>query len=65
LTAVTISVFGIVTPVVSILVERAEGQRPLRRHRCRLGDDIKMELKEVVGESVDKWWACVNKMMTL
>ena len=49
MTAVTISVLGNVTPVVSILVARAEGQRPLRRHRCRLGDNIKMELKKVVG----------------
>jgi hypothetical protein len=65
LTVVTVSVFGNITSVVSIMVERAEGQRPLGRHRCRLEDNIKMDLKEVVWECVDRWWALVNKMMIL
>jgi len=30
-----------------VLVGESEGKRPLGRHGCRWGDNIKMDLKEV------------------
>jgi hypothetical protein len=53
LTAVTVSIFSNVTPVVRVLVGKPEGQRPLRSSRCRWEDNIKMDLKEVGWEDVD------------
>jgi hypothetical protein len=36
-----------------ILVGKAEGKRPLRRHRCRWDDNTKMDLGEIGWEGVD------------
>jgi hypothetical protein len=36
-----------------ILVAEPEGKRPLRRRRCRLVDNIKMDLREIVWDGVD------------
>jgi hypothetical protein len=33
--------------VYRVLVGKLEGKRPLRRPRCRLEDNIKMDLQEV------------------
>jgi hypothetical protein len=61
-------------------VGKPEGKRPLGRSRCRLEDNIKMDLQEVewVGQSkggvmdwidmtqdTDRWQACVNAVMNL
>jgi hypothetical protein len=42
----------------NILVERPEGRRPLRRHRRRWEDNIKMDLREI-GFGGAEWihWA--------
>ena len=56
------------------LVEKSEGKRPLGRPRLRWGDDIKMDLQEVVCGGVDwiglaqgrdRWRALVNAVMNL
>jgi hypothetical protein len=43
-------------------VENPEGKRPIRRHRCRLVDNIKMNLKETERESADRvlWFRIVT-----
>ena len=41
-----------------VLVGKPEGKRPLGRPRHRWGDNIKMDLREVVcdvGDWIDKW----------
>jgi hypothetical protein len=36
-----------------ILVGKAEGRRPLGRHRCRWEDNIRLSLKEISCEGMD------------
>jgi hypothetical protein len=57
-----------------ILLGKSEGKRPLRRPRCRWGDNIIMDLWEMGWLSVDwmllaqdrvKWQALVNEVMNL
>jgi hypothetical protein len=36
-----------------VLVGKYEGKRPLRRPRLRLGDNIRMDLREIGWEDVD------------
>jgi hypothetical protein len=57
-----------------ILVGKPEGHRPLGRPRCRLDDNIKMELKYIrwgvvgwihVTPDCYKWRALVNTVMNL
>jgi hypothetical protein len=57
-----------------ILVGKPEGRRPLGRPRCRLEDNIKMDLPEVglrgmdwiyMAQYRDRWRALVNAVMNL
>jgi hypothetical protein len=57
-----------------LLVGKPEGKRPLGRPRCRLVDNIKMDLGEIVWGGVawiglaldrDKWRALVNSVLNL
>ena len=57
-----------------VLVGKPEGRRPLGRPRCRWGDNIKMDLQEVVcagmdwidlAQDRDRWRALVNAVMNL
>jgi hypothetical protein len=57
-----------------ILVGKPEGKRPLARPRCRLVDNIKMDLREIewdgmdlvdVAQDRDQWRTLVNKKMNL
>ena len=54
-----------------VIVGKPEGKRPLGRPRRRSGDNIKMDLQEVVGgeywmelvQDRDRWRALVNTVM--
>jgi hypothetical protein len=55
-----------------VLVGKPEGKRPLVRPRCRLEDNIKMDLQEVVlgcgdwmelAQDRDRWRALVSMVM--
>jgi hypothetical protein len=55
-------------------VENPEGKRPLARPRCRLVDNIKMDLREIGWDGMDwidlardrdQWRALVNAIMNL
>jgi len=51
-----------------VLVGKPEGKRPLGRPRRRWEDNIKMDLREVVGVETgwswtDRWLALVNTVM--
>ena len=56
-----------------VLVGKPEGKRPLRRPRRRWEDNIKMDLREVIGcgfwmelaQDRDRWRALVNTVMNL
>jgi len=57
-----------------VLVENPEGKGPLKRHRCRWEDNIKMDLQEVgcggmdwieLFQGRDRWRALVNAVMNL
>jgi hypothetical protein len=57
-----------------ILVGKPEEKRPLGRPRCRLVDNIKMDLREIgsggvdyfdLGQDRDQWRALVNTVMNL
>jgi hypothetical protein len=57
-----------------ILVGKPEGKRPLGRPRCRWGDNIKMDLREIgsvgrdwieLAQDRDQWRALVNTVMNL
>jgi hypothetical protein len=57
-----------------VLIGKPEGKRPLGRPTCRCKDNIRMDLKEVGREVVeriylpqdrDNWRACVNTVMKL
>jgi hypothetical protein len=37
----------------SILVGKREGKRPFRRPECKWGDNIRMDLREIMWEGVD------------
>jgi hypothetical protein len=56
------------------LFRKPEGKRPLRRHRYRLEDNIRMNLIEMGWEGLnwthlvqarDLWWDLVNMVMNL
>ena len=58
--------------VHKVLVGKTEGNRPLGRPRCRLEDNIKMDLQEVgrgcgdwmeLAEYRDRWRALVSTVM--
>ena len=58
--------------VHKVLVGKPEGNRPLGRPRCRLEDNIKMDLQEVgrgcgdwmeLAEYRDRWRALVSTVM--
>ena len=58
--------------VYRVLVGKSEGKRTVGRSRCKLGDNIKMDLKEVgcggmdwidLAQNRDRWWALVNSVM--
>jgi hypothetical protein len=60
--------------VYGVLVENPEGKRPLGNPRRRWEDNIKMDIDEVVCESMDwidvaqdrdRWRALVNTVMNL
>ena len=60
--------------VYRVLVGKPEGKRPLGRLRRRWGDNIKMDLQEVVGgwedwmelaQDRDRWRALVSTVMNL
>jgi len=53
-------------------VGNSEGERPVGRSRCKWGDNIKMDLKEVgcggmdcidLAQNRDRWPALVNSVM--
>jgi hypothetical protein len=57
-----------------ILVGKREGRRPLGRPRCRWGDNIKMDLREIGWDGMDwiklaqdrnQWRALVNTVMNV
>jgi len=57
-----------------LLVGKPQGKRPLGTPRHRWGDNIKMDLKEILWEDPnwihvawhrDKWWALKNMVMDL
>jgi hypothetical protein len=57
-----------------VLVGRPERKRSLGTPRCRLEDNIKMDLQEVgwgatdwieLAQDRDRWWALVNVVMNL
>jgi hypothetical protein len=65
---------GEVRGAYNILVGRPEGRRPLGKPRRRWEDNIKMDLREIVFEDVDRihwardrdrWRALVNTVMNL
>ena len=58
--------------VQKVLVGKPEGKRPLGRPRCRLEDNIKMDLEEVgrgcgdwmeLAQDRDRWRALVSMVM--
>jgi hypothetical protein len=60
--------------VYRILVGKPEGKKPLRRHKHRWEDTIKMDLRKMSLEGADCinlaqvrgwWWALVNMIMNL
>ena len=60
--------------VYRVLVGKPEGKRPLRRHRRRWEDNIKMDILEVgcggmdwieLAENRDRWRALVTAVMNL
>jgi hypothetical protein len=58
------------TRAYRVVVGKPEGERPLGRHGSRWECNVKMDLKEIVLESVDwmnlaQWQAVVNTVMDL
>ena len=60
--------------IYRVLVGKPEGRRPLRRHKCRWEDNIKLDIQEVgcggidwikMAEDRDRWQALVNAVMKL
>jgi len=65
---------GEVRNAVKVLVRKCAGKTPLRISRCRWGDDISMDLREMVWEGVDwnhlahdrdQWWVLVIMVVNL
>jgi hypothetical protein len=59
---------------IQILVEKSEGKRPLRKHRRRWEDNIRMDLREILWKGVDwihlsqerdQWWNFMYMVMNL
>jgi hypothetical protein len=57
-----------------ILVGKPGGKRPLGTHRCRWENNIKVDLRKILREAVDRidltqdrdlWWALVNTVMNV
>jgi transposase len=57
-----------------VLVGDPEEKRPLARHRCRCGENVKMDLQEVgyggmgwidLAQDMDRWRALVNAVMNI
>jgi hypothetical protein len=60
--------------VYRMLAGKLERKRPLRRHRRRRENNIKMDLREIgwgvmdwihLAQDRDQWWAVVNTVMNL
>jgi hypothetical protein len=60
--------------VYKVLVQKPEGKRPLGRLKHRWEDGIKMDLREIGSETVERihlaqgrdcWWAIVKMVMNL
>jgi hypothetical protein len=60
--------------VYRVLVGKSEGRRPLGRPRCRWGDNIRMDLREVgcgcvdwmeLAQDRDRWRALVSAVLNL
>jgi hypothetical protein len=56
-----------------VLVGRPKGKRPLGRHRCRWGDNMKMDLQEVgwggmdwitLAQDRDRWLSLLDVVMS-
>jgi hypothetical protein len=45
---------GEITNTYKILVEKPEGKRPLGQSRCRWEDNIRMDLREIGWESIER-----------
>ena len=65
---------GVGRVVYKFLMGKPEGNRPLRRSRCRWDDNIKMDLQEVecsgmdwidLAQDRDRWRALVNVVMNV
>jgi hypothetical protein len=65
---------GLRRGVYRVLVGKPEGKRPLRRHRRRWEDNIKMDIQEVgcggmgcfeLAQDRDRWGAFVYEVMNL
>jgi hypothetical protein len=65
---------GEVRGAYNILVGRPEGRRQLARPKCRWGDNIKMDLREIgfgdmdwihLAQNRDRWQALVNTVINL
>jgi hypothetical protein len=65
---------GDVKNVYNILVEEYEAKKPFRGARCRLEDNIRIDLRKIVWECVnwmfvaqdrDQWQAFMNTVMNL
>jgi hypothetical protein len=59
------STYGEKRKACRILMGKPEGKRPLERHRCRLEDNIKVDLGEIGWSGMDRRRALVNTVMNL
>jgi len=58
---------------LTVFIGKPEGKRPRGRHRHRWEDNVRMDLRIMGSEVVDRmhltddrdqWWAVVNRVMT-